>query len=331
MDTTQFLAVGDVTTDTFIRLKDAEVHCDLNNESCTISMSWGDKIPYEFATDIRAVGNAANAAVTAARFGLTTGLLSATGTDTSGEANIAALKENGINTDLVSHHESMPSNHDFVLWYGTERTILIKHSPFPYHIPVERTPPPFVYLSSLGDESGKSHATLLTWLSSNPDTKFIFQPGHELSMPKDLTQPLYQAAYLCICNKEEAEGILGLSAGTEITELLTKLRAFGPKIAIITDGPNGAFADDGSHQYSVPLYPDPKPPYDRTGAGDAFASAVSAALALGKPLDEALLWGPINSMAVVQKIGAQEGILHRDELEKLLSEAPADYKLTVLA
>ena len=73
------------------------------------------------------------------------------------------------------------------------------------------------------------------------------------------------------------------------------------------------------------MSPDPKPPLERTGAGDAFSSTVTSALALGKSLPEALSWGPINSMSVVQYVGAQKGLLTREALEKYLREAPESY------
>ena len=47
---------------------------------------------------------------------------------------------------------------------------------------------------------------------------------------------------------------------------------------------------------------------------------------LGKTPAEALAWGPVNSMSVVQHIGAQVGLLTRDKLEEYLKNAPADYK-----
>ena len=78
------------------------------------------------------------------------------------------------------------------------------------------------------------------------------------------------------------------------------------------------------------MYPDSRAPFERTGAGDAFASTVAAALALGKPFQEALLWAPINAMSVVQEVGAQKGLLRREKLEEYLKAAPADYKLTSL-
>ena len=70
----------------------------------------------------------------------------------------------------------------------------------------------------------------------------------------------------------------------------------------------------------------PKPPINRTGAGDAYSSTFTVAIALGKSVKEALIWGPINSMSVVQKMGARAGLLTHENLEEYLEKAPADYK-----
>lgn len=51
---------------------------------------------------------------------------------------------------------------------------------------------------------------------------------------------------------------------------------------------------------------------------------------MGKNLKEALLWGPINSMSVVQEIGAQKGLLSKEKLEKYLADAPEDYRAKVI-
>ena len=104
------------------------------------------------------------------------------------------------------------------------------------------------------------------------------------------------------------------------------MHRLGPKIVVITDGPAGAYACDGNDTWFMPPYPDPKPPFERTGAGDAFSSTVVSALGLGKSLPEALAWGGVNSMSVVQEVGAQKGLLSREKLEEYLKNAPADYK-----
>ena len=321
-----FIAIGDTTVDEFITLKEAQVHCDENKENCTISMPWGDKIPYDSAVLIPAVGNAANAAVTAARLGLSAGFISNVGKDRFGEETLATFAREGVDTKYVATNDSIPTNHHYVLRYGAERTILIRHEAYPYALPEGFVPPKWIYLSSIGEHAEAFHLELAEWLVAHPETKLAFQPGtFQIKMGKEKLAALYAATEIIACNKEEAERILGVGE-TDIKELMEKMLALGPKIALITDGTNGAYVSNGTELFKVPMYPDPKSPIDRTGAGDATTSTFVIALALGKPLQEALLWGPINSMSVVQYLGAQEGLLTREALEKLLTEAPAEYR-----
>ncbi len=323
-----FIAIGDTTVDEFIKLKEARINCDINNEACTISMKWGDKIPYEFSELVPAVGNAANAAVAAARLGLASGFVSNVGDDRYGEEILATFLREGVDTTHVRVNSGIPTNHHYVLWYEAERTILIRHETYPYAIPEGFVPPKWIYLSSAGEHSEAFHLELTAWLTAHPETKLAFQPGtFQMKMGKEKLAALYAASEVVACNKEEAERILGLGE-TEIPTLLDGLHALGAKIALVTDGPNGAYASDRTERLMVPMYPDPKPPYDRTGAGDAMTSTVVIALALGKTLREALAWGPINSMSVVQEIGAQKGLLSRKKLEQYLANAPAGYAVT---
>ena len=106
---------------------------------------------------------------------------------------------------------------------------------------------------------------------------------------------------------------------------LNKMHEIGIKVALVTDGPNGAYASDGNKRWWMPLYPDPAPPVDRTGAGDSFASTFTAALMKGADVPSALLWAPINSMNVVQHVGAQEGLLSEDQMDYYLRNAPKNY------
>jgi hypothetical protein len=41
-------------------------------------------------------------------------------------------------------------------------------------------------------------------------------------------------------------------------------------------------------------------------------------------------WGAINSMSVVQEIGAQKGLLSREQIEAWLQKAPPEFKATKL-
>lgn len=319
-----FIAVGDITTDAFIKLKEAHVTCNVNKEDCEICMKFADKIPYESVDVIRAVGNSANAAVSASRLGLSSALITNMGVDQNGRECLASLKKDGVVTKYVKTHRGMETNYHYVLWYDNERTILVKHQDYPRTLP-SIAPPRWLYLSSLGGNSFEYHMALVEWLGKNPDVRLAFQPGTFQISLGDKLEDIYRRTDLFFCNKEEAQRILG-SAETDAKKLMDMLRAMGPKTVVLTDGPRGAYAYDGTTAYFMPIYPDPRPPYERTGAGDAYASTLTVALALGKSLEEALLWAPINSASVVQDIGAQRGLLTQKQILEWLAKAPADYK-----
>ena len=323
-----FIAIGDTAVDEFIRLEEARVNCNIDNQDCTISMKWGDKIPYEFSVMVSGVGNAANAAVAAARLGLSSGFVSNIGKDRYGEEILSAFAKESVDTKYITVNDGIPTNHHYVLWYEAERTILIRHEAYSYRIPEGFTPPKWIYLSSTGESAETFHGELAVWLGAHPETKLAFQPGtFQIKMGKEKLAALYAATEIIACNKEEAERILECGE-TDIKTLLEKMRVLGPKIVLITDGPKGAYVFDGTEMLAVPMYPDLKPPVDRTGAGDATTATFVAALALGKSIREALLWGPINSMSVVQEVGAQKGLLTRDALEKFVADAPTNYCVT---
>src|SRR5688572_4932599 len=127
MTSHQFISIGDVVIDCFLRLKDASVNCDINQEHCLICMRFGDKIPYEEVYVIPAVGNAGNAAVSAARLGLSTALVTNIGGDQNGKDILGVLKSEGISGEFVRVELKEKTNYHYVLWYEDERTILTKH------------------------------------------------------------------------------------------------------------------------------------------------------------------------------------------------------------
>ncbi|MFA5778229.1 MAG: carbohydrate kinase family protein [Candidatus Paceibacterota bacterium] len=319
------IAIGDIVVDTFIKLEKANIHGVPDSENYEICMPFAEKLPYEDVFIAPAVGNAPNASVSISRLGLKTALVSNIGDDRDGEDCLASLKKDGVATEFVITNKGMKTNQHYVLWYGADRTILIKHEIYPYVLP-DINHPKWIYFSSVNETAFPFHYTIADYLDTHPEVKLAFQPGkYEIKMGKDKLERLYKHSKLFICNVEEAEKILGLKE-TEIKELLTKMRDLGPEIVVITDGPKGAYSYDGTEYLFMPIYPDPKPPYSRTGAGDAFSSTVVAGLIAEKTLAESLAWAGINSMAVVQQVGAQRGLLTREKLEEYLKNAPEDYQ-----
>jgi sugar/nucleoside kinase (ribokinase family) len=114
----------------------------------------------------------------------------------------------------------------------------------------------------------------------------------------------------------------------DVGNLLEKIAGLGPKIVCITDGINGAYIYDTykSEKWFLLCYPG-QPAFERTGAGDAFASTIVAALAKGLDIKNALLWGPINAMSVTLFIGAQKGLLSEEQIQEYLTKAPESYRL----
>lgn len=323
------MALGDITTDAFIELsdKDAKVVCDIEGRPCQIMMNFGDKLPYKDVVVVPAVGNSPNAAVSAHRLGLRSALVTNLGHDRNGKDCLEALRKEGVATEYVKVHERKISNYHYVLRLGAERTILIKHETYPYILPDFKEPPRYLYFSSIGESGVDFHFEVANYVKKHKETKLVFQPGtFQIRLGADKLKELYAVTDIFFCNKEEAQIILNTKE-THFPKLLKGLKDLGPRLPVITDGPKGAYVtDEQGVTWHQPMYPDPKEPVDRTGAGDSFSSTFTSAIAIGLPPEKALAWGPINSMSVVQYIGAQQGLLTREQLEKHLADAPASYQ-----
>jgi sugar/nucleoside kinase (ribokinase family) len=322
-----FLAIGDITTDAFIKLQQAHVVDSVDHVNKEICLNFADKIPYEFVKITRAVGNSANAAACVARLGLTSAIITDIGKDQNGKECLYELKKNGVITKFVKTHRNIETNYHYVLWYGAERTILVKHQQFPYSLDNIWKEPKWIYLTSLGEHSLDYHTSITRYLDSHRNVKLAFQPGtFQIKFGAEALAGIYKRTSIFFCNVEEARRILN-DKNSDVPTMMRALHLLGPVTVVVTDGVKGAYVLENDVAYFMPTYPDTKPPFERTGAGDAFSSTVVAGLALGKTLEESLKWAAVNSMSVVQYIGAQEGLLKPEKIAEYLQSAPADYQL----
>ncbi len=322
------LAVGDVVTDAFIRLLDDQAKASKDEDGKWLTIPFGVKIPFDHAEVIEAVGNASNAAVCMSRLGHKSGFVTNVGGDQHGRDMINSLHKDGVDTRFVRINPDKKSNYHYVLWYKDERTILIKHEEYDYHWPHFRPSevPEWIYFSSISKHALDMHDDIADWLAKHPEVKMAFQPGtFQIDMGAKRLAKLYHHTEVLIVNREEAAEISG-GKHSDLHDLLDKLHELGPNIVVITDGPDGAYASDGEKRLKMPAYPDPKPPFDRTGAGDAFSATFVAALMKGSDIEGALQWGPINSMSVVQQVGAQKGLLTEEQLAAYLEKSPDWYR-----
>lgn len=313
MDDPNLLSIGDASLDVFMTPTESEVLCNIDTKECMIAFSYGDKIPVR-NLEFNVGGNAANNAVGVSRLGIRTGIVLTVGDDEIGERIVKKLEAEGVDTTFVVRQKNAESNYSTVINYSGERTIFVYHAPRSYEFPVSLPVTPWVYLTSMGETFRPFYNHLLEWLNKNPEIKLAFNPGsYQLRAGVDILKPFMARTEAIYVNRKEAEGLTNMK-GTEGKEkdLLKALSAFGPKISIVTDGAHGSFIFDGKKFVHGEVFP--VDAYERTGAGDAFGSGCLSAIMKGKTLEEALMWGTLNSASVIGYIGSQRGLLTENEL-----------------
>ena len=268
-----------------------------------------DNLSYEVG------GGGVNSAITFARHGHEAILISNIAHDSAGEAILRALDREEIDSSYINYVKNKATGTSVILLdsKGGERTILtyrgasVKFDNFSEK-DLDLLQPDWLYVTSLRGDMD----TLLRFFekAKSIDTKIMFNPGvKELAENKKVLGLLDDVDVL-IVNKSEASQLV---PGVLLNELLYHLNRYAP-IVIITDGAMGGIAGnrETGEIYRFGVYEDVKM-RDATGAGDAFGSGFLAAYADGKSFKRSLMFASANSTSVVQKIGANRGILNGEE------------------
>ena len=180
---------------------------------------------------IPAVGNSSNAAVSAHRLGLSAASFTNVGNDKRGQEILEAITEEGMTTEYVSVQDGKFTNYHFVLRFGPERTILVRHEDYDYQLPNFEESPSWFYFSSIGENAVDFHHDVVKYVKEN-GTKLVFQPGtFQIKLGLDKLRDVYQACELFFCNKEEAQRILQ-TREEDIKEILKMMHEAGPKYCL---------------------------------------------------------------------------------------------------
>lgn len=306
------ISIGDATLDTFIRVADASLMCTVDREACLLCFNYADKIPIT-SLERTVAGNAANNAVGSARLGLTAAFYSVVGNDDIGKMIFATMKKEKVSTAYLRIDKRRPSNYSVVLNYQGERTILTYSEPRTYTLPA-LAPAAWVYYTAIGSNHHGMERSLLTYLKKNK-VKLGYNPGTgQLNEGLPGMKALLAVTEVLFVNKQEAEKLVGKQGA--MRELLLALHKAGPRIVVITDGPRGAHASDGSAVWQIGVYP--ARVVEMTGAGDSFATGFLAARYYGEPIAEALKWGSANAAGVVSKVGPQAGLLKKAQVTQMI-------------
>lgn len=310
------ISIGDATIDFFVGIEEASVLCNLQKDMCMLCLSYADKIAASsFARVIG--GNAANNAVGSSRLGLKAAFYSVVGDDDTGRKVLETVRREKVSSEYVVVAKKQETNSSVVLNYKAERTILVYHLDRKYEVPKFK-PTKWFYLTSMGKNHMDFHAKFLEHVKRT-EAKLGFNPGtHQLNQGIEKLRPMLENTTVLFVNKEEAQRLVGPHA--DMKELLSATHQVGPKTVVITDGMNGSYAFDGVKYWKCGITDTPV--LERTGAGDAFATAFLAALTHGKGIADALHWGTMNSASVITKVGPQAGLLTKAQMQAWLRKYP---------
>ncbi len=298
------LSIGDATLDTFVKLKDANVLCELEKNKCMLCLSFADKIPI-VRLDQKVAGNALNNAVGAARLGMETALYTVIGNDDTGRKITDKMTKEGISRKYVVMQKGSASNYSVVLNFKGERTLLVYHHPRQYQLPKIDHPKWVYYTSVWARGAGKLSKQLAAYIK-NKKNFLAFNPGtHQINEGLRVLKNLFKVTDVLFVNKEEAQTIVG--DHKDLKKLMQALKKHVPGRIVITDGGKGSYTYDGEKCYYLPVFP--AKVVEMTGAGDSYATGFIAALHYKKPAREAMRWGSANSAGVIEKIGPQDGLL----------------------
>lgn len=305
MATPKMLCVGSAAQDVFLMGKVFTPKCE--GGVCYEHLKLGDKFAVEKIVYAPG-GNAMHASVTFARQGLDTSFIGLLGNDPAGQALLAAFDKESIHTQHVISDDAFQTSYSTILLAPNgERTILNYHgeplSSRPEVVAPKVLKGDWLYVSSVG--SMDMLGTIVKTAKAN-GMKIAFNPATaELQHPQECAD-VFEYVDLLAVNKEEAQLFVD---GSDIVTLARGL-SDSVEFVLVSDGPRGAVATDGTSIVKAGLYEE-VPVIDRTGAGDAFTSGFVSKIAVGADLKAALTFASANSTSVVEAVGATEGILHR--------------------
>lgn len=312
------ISVGDCMIDSFFKITDGHVSCNVDKTKCELCINYADKIPVESYCQLVA-GNAANNAVGSARLKLKTAAYINVGEDISGEKVLKKLKQEGVDIRYVVVNKGMESNASAVINFQGERTILVYHQPWKYALP-DLDKAKWIYFTSLSPSFTQTNiVNELTQHLERNRAKLLYNPGtYQMKAGVKKNPRLLSLTELLIVNLEEAKRILGLDESIPIKKLLKSLADLGPRMAVITDGGEGSYGYDGQKYYKLGIFPAEL--VEMTGSGDAYATGTLAGLFYGQSLEGAMRWGAANGASVVEQVGPQAGLLTYHQMQEKLKQ-----------
>jgi ribokinase len=275
-------------------------------------------------TEVREVevcsgGAGSNNAVSFARKGLKTAIISEMGTDLTAATIKEELKREQVDLGMLVEEQNETTGISTILVASDgSRAIAVFRGASGMltetDINWNRLSADWLMISSLGGEMNVL-SMLINFGRAN-GSHIAINPGKkELELAdKWGGVSLFNQTDVLILNREEAGLLTHLPFQDNDFWGSKKAIIPGPNIVLITDGKQGGKVTCNNH---VTNFTAAKVnTIEETGAGDGFGSGFVAALVKGKSIDIAIDWGKHQAASVVSYMGAKRGLLTLKEIEK---------------
>ncbi|MFD1408823.1 ribokinase [Kroppenstedtia eburnea] len=259
-------------------------------------------------------GKGANQAVAAARLGAHTEMIGSVGCDPFGQSLLESLQKSGVETTAVKTVSTAPTGVASIQLSGGDNSIIVVPGANSHCLPEdveagrERIAGVDVVLLQLEIPLETVMAAART--AKELGKKVVLNPAPARELPGEL----YRLADVITPNRSELELLSGHPVQEEeLAEAMQVLLDKGVGCVVTTLGEEGAaiLSAEGFRRVAV----HPVDVVDTTGAGDAFNAGLACALSEGLELAEAVDYAGRVAALAVTRLGAQEGMPTRREVE----------------
>ncbi|MBI4097691.1 MAG: carbohydrate kinase family protein [Candidatus Levybacteria bacterium] len=309
------LCVGNATIDVFVLLKNLQKF-SYDKFSNSISFPLGEKIPLD-EYKLCLGGNACNVSIGLSRLGLQASLAAEIGSDEFSKKITNTLKKEGVDQSFIKKDRRQTPYFNIVLSHMGDRTILEERNPSSQDIEIGQLDPRYFYLTSFNGDWKKVYENIF---ARNKRSLLALNPGsRQLNEGLDDILVMLPKIEILFVNLGEAQ-IITKDPGPDVKVIMKKLKTWGVKIAVVTDGINGSYAIDKTGEiYQIGVVSKDKP-VERTGAGDSYAAGFLYGIINGYSVKEAMRFGALNADGVIKKVGAQDGLSTKEEIEQKSKE-----------
>ena len=262
-------------------------------------------------------GKGANQAVAAARLGAKVRMIGRVGQDAFGDALLQTARQDGVDTTFIRRDPNAATGVALITLDEAGQNTIVVASGANMQVSaqdIEQAAAAFEGASLLlmQLECPLEAVEAAAELAQRYGIPVVLNPAPARPLPQSL---LARVDYL-LPNQHELQ--LLAEGEADYATAAARLISNGVRNLVVTLGEEGALLVTPQSQETLPAFK--VPVVDTVAAGDAFAAAFCVALAEGKSLRDAVLWGNAAGAIAVTRPGAQPSMPNREELNQFLKE-----------